>query len=125
MLAAEDHTRAPLRYTHWLLALSLGARSERGIQFVEAGLLPGFRKPPREGRRHGLPVQVRQALAARRRAAGRAERHLQRRQSIHRPLPIATYDLGKVKLNAAFAPHYGAYNPFATFGFYFSLPLTR
>ena len=41
------------------------------------------------------------------------------------PLPIATYDLGKVKLNAVFAPHYGAYNPFATFGFYFSMPLAR
>jgi hypothetical protein len=41
------------------------------------------------------------------------------------PLPIATYDLGRVKLNAVFIPHYGAYNPFATFGFYFSIPLKR
>jgi hypothetical protein len=41
------------------------------------------------------------------------------------PLPIATYDLGRVKLNAVFAPHYGSYNPFATFGFYFSVPLKR
>ena len=41
------------------------------------------------------------------------------------PRPIATYDLGRVKLNAVFVPHYGTYNPFATFGFYFSVPLAR
>ena len=39
------------------------------------------------------------------------------------PIPILTYDLGSVKLNAIYVPSYGAYNEFAVFGFYFSLPL--
>lgn len=39
------------------------------------------------------------------------------------PLPIATYDLGAVKLNAIYVPRYGDYNQFAVFGVYFSLPL--
>ena len=38
------------------------------------------------------------------------------------PVPIVTYDLGRVKLNAVYIPAYGDYNPFAVFGFYFSLP---
>jgi hypothetical protein len=38
------------------------------------------------------------------------------------PLPILTYDFGKVKLNALYAPRYGEYNAFAVFGFYFSVP---
>ena len=41
------------------------------------------------------------------------------------PVPILTYDLGRVKLNAVYIPSYGDYNPFAVFGFYFSLPLAR
>jgi len=39
------------------------------------------------------------------------------------PLPIATYDLGSVKLNAIYVPRYGDYNQFAVFGLYFSMPL--
>jgi len=41
------------------------------------------------------------------------------------PIPILTYDLGPVKLNAIYVPRYGDYNAFAVFGFYFSLPLGR
>ena len=41
------------------------------------------------------------------------------------PVPIATYDLGRVKLNAVYAPHYGTQNPFAAFGFYLGVPLAR
>ena len=41
------------------------------------------------------------------------------------PLPILTYDLGRVKLNAVYAPRYGQYNEFAVFGFYFSVPLRQ
>lgn len=39
------------------------------------------------------------------------------------PIPILTYDLGIVKLNAAFAPRIRDLNEFAVFGFYFSIPL--
>lgn len=41
------------------------------------------------------------------------------------PLPILTYDFGPVKLNAVYVPRYGDYNPFAVFGFYFSVPLGK
>lgn len=41
------------------------------------------------------------------------------------PLPILTYDLGAVKLNAIYVPKYGDYNRFAVFGLYFSFPLAR
>ena len=38
------------------------------------------------------------------------------------PLPMATYDLGAVKLNAIYVPRY-QFNHFAVFGLYFSIPL--
>jgi hypothetical protein len=41
------------------------------------------------------------------------------------PIPVLTYDLGAVRLNAIYVPRYGKYNQFAVFGFYFTLPLGR
>jgi len=41
------------------------------------------------------------------------------------PLPILTYDLGPVSLNAIYVPHYRDYNKFAVFGLYFSIPFPR
>jgi hypothetical protein len=41
------------------------------------------------------------------------------------PIPILTYDLGPVKLNAIYVPRYDDYNKFAVFGFYFSVPLKQ
>ena len=41
------------------------------------------------------------------------------------PIPILTYDLGAVKVNAIYVPRYRDYNEFAVFGLYFSVPLTR
>lgn len=41
------------------------------------------------------------------------------------PLPILTFDFGAVKLNAIYIPRYGDWNKFATFGFYFSVPLAH
>jgi hypothetical protein len=41
------------------------------------------------------------------------------------PLPIVSYDLGPVTLNAIYVPRYGDYNKFAVFGFYFSVPLPK
>jgi len=38
------------------------------------------------------------------------------------PLPIVTYDLGRVKLNAIYIPRYRNYNHFAAFGLTFSIP---
>lgn len=37
-------------------------------------------------------------------------------------LPVVTYDFGRVKVNAMYAPRISGYNKFAVFGFYFSLP---
>lgn len=39
------------------------------------------------------------------------------------PIPILTYDLGAVKVNAIYVPRYSEYNKFAVFGFYLSVPL--
>jgi hypothetical protein len=41
------------------------------------------------------------------------------------PIPLLTYDLGAVKLNAVYVPRYGDYNRFAVFGFYLSVPIGR
>jgi hypothetical protein len=38
------------------------------------------------------------------------------------PIPVLTYDLGRIELNAIYVPRYGEYNRFAVFGFYFSVP---
>jgi hypothetical protein len=38
-------------------------------------------------------------------------------------IPLITYDLGRVKLNAVYFPKVGNYNEVAAFGFYFSIPL--
>jgi hypothetical protein len=41
------------------------------------------------------------------------------------PIPVLTYDLGAVKLNAIYAPRFRQANNFAVFGLYFSFPLGR
>jgi hypothetical protein len=41
------------------------------------------------------------------------------------PLPILSYDMGVLALNAIYVPAYRAFNEFAVFGFYFSVPLGR
>ena len=41
------------------------------------------------------------------------------------PIPILTYDLGAVKLNAIFVPRSREYNEFAVFGFYVGVPIGR
>ena len=41
------------------------------------------------------------------------------------PLPILSYDMGPLALNAIYVPAYKDYNEFAVFGFYFSVPLGR
>jgi hypothetical protein len=41
------------------------------------------------------------------------------------PLPMVSYDLGPVTLNAIYAPRFKEYNRFAVFGFYFSIPFGR
>ena len=41
------------------------------------------------------------------------------------PIPLLTYDLGIVKLNAIYAPRFQQYNNFAVFGFYLSIPLKQ
>jgi hypothetical protein len=40
-------------------------------------------------------------------------------------LPVVTYDFGRVKVNAMYAPRIGGYNEFAVYGLYFSLPFGR
>ena len=37
-------------------------------------------------------------------------------------IPLVTYDLGRVKLNAVYYPKFGDYNEVAAFGFYIGIP---
>jgi hypothetical protein len=37
-------------------------------------------------------------------------------------IPLITYDMGRVKLNAAYLPKVGHYNKIAAFGFYVGIP---
>jgi hypothetical protein len=39
------------------------------------------------------------------------------------PIPLLTYDLGRVKINAFYAPQYKQYNTVDVFGVYFGIPL--
>jgi len=95
----------------------------RGIGFVEAGFY-------RDSGRHlatlaGAGYQIK--LGERWRLGGAlAAIHSQtynRGRAFIAPLPILTYDLGRVKLNATYVPRFGDYNQFAVFGFYFTIPL--
>jgi hypothetical protein len=38
-------------------------------------------------------------------------------------IPLITYDLGRIKLNAVYLPKFGDHNKVAAWGFYFSIPL--
>jgi hypothetical protein len=38
-------------------------------------------------------------------------------------IPLITYDMGRVKLNAVYMPKFGNYNEVAAYGFYISIPL--
>jgi len=96
---------------------------ERGVAFVEAGF---YRDSGREtAKLAGLGYQYK--LGTRWRLGGALvgvhSPTYNRGRFFIAPLPIATYDFGPVKLNAIYVPRYGEYNPFAVFGFYFSVPL--
>jgi hypothetical protein len=38
-------------------------------------------------------------------------------------IPLLTYDIGIIKLNAVYFPEFGHYNQVAAFGFYIGIPL--
>jgi hypothetical protein len=40
-------------------------------------------------------------------------------------IPLITYDMGSIKLNAAYVPKFQRYNKVNAFGFYISIPLGR
>jgi len=98
---------------------------ERGIGFVEAGLYRD--SGSRLAKIAGVGYQ---AKLGKRWRLGGALLAVQSKtyndgSAFIAPLPILTYDLGKVKLNAVYIPRYGDYNEFAVFGFYFSVPLAK
>ena len=98
---------------------------ERGIGFVEAGLYrdSGSRLAKIAGVGYQAKLDKRWRL-------GGALLAVQSETYNHgnafiAPLPILTYDLGSVKLNAVYIPRYGDYNRFAVLGLYFSLPVAK
>jgi hypothetical protein len=101
------------------------SESERGVHFVEAGLYrdSGSRLAKIAGMGYQFKLGKRWRLGGA--LLGVQSDTYNGGTPFIAPLPIATYDLGRVKLNVAFAPHYGAANPFAAFGFYVSVPLAR
>jgi hypothetical protein len=98
---------------------------ERGIQFVEAGFYrdSGSRLAKLAGMGYQYKVGGRWRLGGA--ILGVQSETYNHGDPFIAPLPIVTYDLGRVKLNAIYVPRYGEYNPFAVFGFYFSVPLAR
>ena len=98
---------------------------ERGVGFAEAGIYRD--SGSNAAKLAGLGYQYK--LGKRWRLGGALvavhSQTYNRGNAFIAPLPIATYDLGPVKLNAIYVPKYGDYNHFATFGLYFSLPLAK
>jgi hypothetical protein len=101
------------------------SETERGVQFVEAGVYrdSGSRWAKIAGMGYQFKLGKRWRLGGA--LLGVQSDSYNGGTPFIAPLPIATYDFGTVKLNAVFVPHYSTYNPFATFGFYFSVPLAR
>ena len=98
---------------------------ERGIQFVEAGFYKdsGSNWAKIAGMGYQYKVGKRWRLGGA--LLGVQSETYNNGSFFVAPIPIVTYDLGPVQLNAIYVPRYGSYNDFAVFGFYFSLPLGR
>jgi hypothetical protein len=98
---------------------------ERGIQFVEAGFYRDsgshLAKLAEMGYQFRLDSRWRLGGAL----VGLQSETYNHGSPFIAPIPIVTYDLGRVKVNAIYVPRYGDYNPFAVFGFYFSVPLRK
>ncbi len=107
----------------------LGLRYEfhqdaRGVAFVEAGFYqdpgrklaklagPGYQFNVGDRWRFGVALPLIQSTTYNK---GRA---------FVAPIPLLSYDLGPVKLNAVYAPR-TEQNRFAVFGFYFSVPFAH
>lgn len=101
------------------------SESERGVQFVEAGFYrdSGSRLAKIAGMGYQYKVGRRWRLGGA--LMGVHSESYNGGAAFIAPLPIATYDMGRVKLNAIYAPRYGTHNPSSAFGFYFSVPLAR
>jgi hypothetical protein len=95
----------------------------RGVAFVEGGFYedsgrnwakivgPGYQFKLGEDWRAGAALLLIQS------------RTYNRGRAFVAPIPLLTYDLGPVKLNAIYVPQVRPYNEFAVFGLYFSIPL--
>ena len=97
----------------------------RGVAFVEGG---AYRDSGRNlAKIAGVGYQFK--LGERWRVggalAGVSSPTYNRGRSFVAPLPIVTYDLGTVKVNAIYVPRYGEHNQFAVFGLYFSIPFPK
>jgi len=97
----------------------------RGVAFVEAGTYrdSGRNNAKLAGVGYQFKVGERWRLGGA--LAGVHSPTYNHGRSFIAPLPIVTYDLGPVKLNAIYVPRYGDYNRFAVFGLYFSIPFPK
>jgi hypothetical protein len=97
----------------------------RGVAFVEAGFYrdSGSRQAKLAGVGYQYKLGERWRLGGA--LVGVQSATYNRGSFFIAPLPILTYDLGPVTLNAIYVPRYGEYNQFAVFGFYFSIPFRK
>ena len=112
------------------LNLGLGLNYEfhedaRGLAFVEAGLYRDSGSHNAKIAGVGYQFKVGERLRLGGALVGVHSPTYYHGRSFIAPLPIVTYDLGTVKLNAIFVPRYGDYNQFAVFGLYFSIPFPK
>jgi hypothetical protein len=98
---------------------------ERGIQFVEAGIYRD--SGSRAAKIAGMGYQYKLGRSWRLGGVlwGVQSATYNHGDAFIAPLPLLTYDLGRVKLNAIYVPRYGDTNEFAVFGFYLSVPLRQ
>ena len=97
----------------------------RGVGFVEAGFYRDSGRNTAKLAGAGYQFKLGERWRAGGALVGVQSPTYNRGRFFVTPLPIVTYDLGPVKLNAMYAPRYKNYNQFAVYGFYFSLPFGR
>jgi hypothetical protein len=97
--------------------------NERGIQFVEAGFYRDSGSHTAKLAGMGYQYKLGEHWRLGGALLGVQSQTYNHGHAFIAPIPILTYDLGAVKLNAIYIPRYGDYNQFAVFGLYFSLPI--
>jgi hypothetical protein len=108
------------------LGLNYALREDdQGIQFVEAGFYRDSGGELAKVAGIGYQYKLYQSWRLGGALVAAQSRTYNNGRPFIAPIPILTYDFGRVQVNAIYVPRYGDYNKFAVFGFYFSTPLRQ